>query len=220
MGLIVDIFFWLVVGFLIFAALILVSLYIRGAFRWRPPFWIENAIAPQVPHFAIALKSLTKSLQTAGNTVDFWNTPDDIQKARLAAINSAQQSIQFETFMMTPGRRSQDFAEAIARRAADGVEVQLLVDSWGTKTMPMSYWRRLQLAGVEIVFFNPFDFRAPANYAGRTHRKLLIIDGEKALIGGAGISDLWDGTEKSDDTKPWFDIEAAFTGEVITVLSA
>ena len=220
MGLVFDIFFWLTVGFLIFAAIILVSLYIRGAFRWRPPFRIEHAIAPQDPHFVLTLKSLTKSLATAGKAVDFWNTADDIQKARLAAISSAQKSIQFETFMMTPGRRAQDFAEAIARRAADGVEVQLLIDSWGTKAMPMSYWRRLKSAGVQIVFFNPFDFRAPANYAGRTHRKLLIVDGEKALIGGAGISDLWDGTEKSDDTQPWFDIEAAFTGEMVTVLSA
>lgn len=220
MGLVFDIFFWLMVGFLVFAAIILVSLYIRGAFRWRPPFRIEHAIAPQDPHFALTLTSLTKSLATAGKTVDFWNTADDIQKARLAAIGSAQKSIQFETFMMTPGRRAQDFAGAIARRAAEGVEVQLLIDSWGTKAMPMSYWRRLKSAGVQIVFFNPFDFRAPANYAGRTHRKLLIVDGEKALIGGAGISDLWDGTEKSDDTQPWFDIEAAFTGEMVTVLSA
>ncbi|MGB7251477.1 MAG: phospholipase D-like domain-containing protein, partial [Phormidesmis sp.] len=81
-------------------------------------------------------------------------------------------------------------------------------------------WQRLRSAGVQVVFFNPFDWRAPANYAGRTHRKLLIIDGDRALVGGAGISGLWDGTEKADDTQPWLDIEAAIQGDIVSVLSA
>ncbi|CAN5728417.1 phospholipase D-like domain-containing protein [soil metagenome] len=219
MGLIIAIFQWLLVGLVVLVAIVLLSLYIRGAFRWRPPFHIEHAIAPKDPRFLLTVSSLTKSLSSTGKVSGFWNTADDIQTARIAAINSAQQSIQFETFIMTPGKRAQDFSEAIARRATEGIEVQLLVDSWGTRKLPMSYWRRLHSAGAQIVFFNPFDFRAPANYAGRTHRKLLIIDGEKVWIGGAGISDLWDGVEKSDETKPWFDIEAAFTGEIVTVLS-
>ncbi len=219
MGLIITIFQWLLIGLVVLVAIVLLSLYIRGAFRWRPPFHIDHAIAPKDPRFLLTARSLTKSLSSTGKMIGFWNTADDIQTARIAAINSAQQSIQFETFIMTPGRRVQDFAEALAHRAAEGIEVQLLVDSWGTRKLPMSYWRRLHSAGAQIVFFNPFDFRAPANYAGRTHRKLLIIDGKKVWIGGAGISDLWDGTEKSDDTKPWFDIEAAFTGEIVTVLS-
>ncbi len=220
MGLLIDILQWLLVAVLALVVIVLVSLYIRGAFRWRPSFRVEHAIAPKDPRFLLTIRTLTQSLSTRGQVVGFWNTADGIQTARIAAIDSAQQSIQFETFIMTPGKRTQDFAEALARRAAEGVEVQLLVDSWGTRTLPMSYWRRLHSAGAQIVFFNPFDFRAPANYAGRTHRKLLIIDGEKVWIGGAGISDMWDGTEKSDDTQPWFDIEAAFTGEIVTVLSA
>ncbi|NJM96565.1 MAG: phosphatidylserine/phosphatidylglycerophosphate/cardiolipin synthase family protein [Phormidesmis sp. RL_2_1] len=219
MGLLLNIFQWSVVLGAAVVALVLLSLYIRGAFRWRPVFQIEAAIAPQDARFLLILKSLTESVSTTGNVIGFWHTADSIQKARLAAIESAQHSIQFETFIMTPGKRAQDFAEAVARRAAEGIKVQLLVDSWGTRKLPMRYWHHLHSAGVQIVFFNPFDIRAPANYAGRTHRKLLIIDGDRVWIGGAGISDLWDGSEKADDTGPWFDIEAAFTGEIVTVLS-
>jgi cardiolipin synthase len=76
----------------------------------------------------------------------------------------------------------------------------------------------LQAAGVDIEFFNQFKWRAPADFAGRTHRKLLIIDGEYALIGGAGISDLWDGVEKDDDTQPWLDVEMRLEGQVVTLL--
>ncbi|MEO0013235.1 MAG: hypothetical protein RLZZ535_1624 [Cyanobacteriota bacterium] len=61
-------------------------------------------------------------------------------------------------------------------------------------------------------------WRAPLDYAGRTHRKLLLIDGEFGLVGGAGISDLWDGIEKKDDTQPWLDVEMRIEGEIISIL--
>ncbi|MEL6900153.1 MAG: phosphatidylserine/phosphatidylglycerophosphate/cardiolipin synthase family protein [Cyanobacteria bacterium J06606_4] len=176
-------------------------------------------VGPSDPRFLSSVGTLTGALKTTGQIVDVWQTVEQIQKARIEAINSAQHSIQFETFMMTPGRRAEAFADAIAKRALEGVTVQLLVDDYGAHALSERYWQRLGSVGVQVVFFNPFDWQAPANYSGRTHRKLLIIDGRRALIGGAGISDLWDGTEKADDTKPWFDIEMAMTGEVVTVLS-
>ncbi len=220
MGIFLDILFWSLIAVLVLVVLILLSLYIRGAFRWRPLFHIEKAIAPTDPRFLTALKSITGSLESTGHVTQFWDTMDEIQKARVDAINSAKCSIQFETFMMTPGRRADDFADALCRRAIDGVSVQVLADTWGTRSLKDEYWQRLRSVGVEIVFFNPFDWRAPANFAGRTHRKLLIIDSKVALTGGAGISNLWDGTEKSDDTKPWLDIEAAVEGEIVEVLGA
>ena len=210
---------WLSLGILLLIVIFLLSLYIRGAFRWRPLFHVRNMLAPSDPRFLSSVGTLTGARNTTGQIVDVWQTVEQIQKARLEAINSAQHSIQFETFMMTPGRRADDFADAITKRALEGITVQLLVDDYGAHALSKRYWQRLSSVGVQVVFFNPFDWRAPANYSGRTHRKLLIIDGRWALVGGAGISDLWDGTEKPDDTKAWFDIEMAMTGEVVTVLS-
>lgn len=215
MSLLLDALWIALFGVLILTTVFLLSLYIRGAFRWRPLLHIERAIAPTDPHFALTLKSLAGSMETTGRVVDFWGKAPEIQQARIAAIESAQFSIQFETFIMTPGKRAQDFAAALARKASEGVNVQVMVDSWGTRKLSEKYWQRLRLAGVRVVFFNPFDWRAPANYSGRTHRKMLIIDGKRVLIGGAGISDLWDGTEKDDDTQPWMDVEAALEGEVV-----
>ncbi|MEL7350596.1 MAG: phosphatidylserine/phosphatidylglycerophosphate/cardiolipin synthase family protein [Cyanobacteria bacterium J06560_5] len=219
MGLVVNVLVWSLGGVATLAAIFLLSLYIRGAFRWRSLMHIEGAIAPDDSRFALMVKSLSASLLSEGKIVGFWDTADSIQQARLAAIASAQRSIQFETFMMTPGLRAQDFAAALAQKAAEGVRVQILADGFGARSLPDKYWRRLRSAGVQVVFFNPFDWQAPANFAGRTHRKLLIIDSDRALIGGAGISDLWDGHEKSDDTRPWFDVEIALAGEVVSMLS-
>ncbi|GAB4237091.1 MAG: phosphatidylserine/phosphatidylglycerophosphate/c ardiolipin synthase family protein [Elainellaceae cyanobacterium] len=198
--------------------LILVSLYIRGAFRRRVRYRVKNTPSPNEARFPDILTSISNSLSTSGYTTGFWSTPAQIQQARLDAIQKAQRSIHFETFFMTPGKRANDFAAAVAERAAAGVEVLLLVDSYGSHTLSSKYWKRLRAAGVQVKFFNPFDWRAPANYAGRTHRKLLLVDGEIALTGGAGISDLWDGTEKSDDTQPWFDIELRLEGKIVSIL--
>lgn len=219
LDLLLDALTFLLLGLLALTIIFLVSLYLRGAFRRRPLLDVEHAIAPTDPRFAQTLKSLAQSQSTTGRVVNFWNQAEDIQQARLAAIKRAQHSIQFETFIMTPGKRAQDFATAIAQKASEGVNVQIMVDSWGTRSLPRKYWHRLQLAGVRVVFFNPFDWRAPANYAGRTHRKMLIIDGEQVLVGGAGISDLWDGTEKDDDETSWMDIEFALEGEVVRVIA-
>lgn len=220
MNLLDNILLWLLVTFLGITLLFLIALYIRGAFRWRAVLHIENAIAPQDDSFISVVESLSKSLETKGTIVNFWETAADIQQARIKAIESAERSIQFETFIMTPGNRAQNLAAALSKKAHDGIHVQMLVDSLGCREMPSKYWSRLRSAGVEVVHFNPFDWRAPANFSGRTHRKLLIIDSNKVLIGGAGISDLWDGTQKPDDTQPWLDIEVALVGDVVGTLAA
>jgi cardiolipin synthase len=177
---------------------VLVILYFRGTFRDRIEYKVKNVPSPSDARFPLALASLSNSVVTSGHSTNFWLESDEINTARLEAIRSAKHTIHFETFFMTPGRRANDFAAAIAEKAQAGVEVQVIVDKYGVKTLPQRYWNRLKAAGVEIRFFNAFNWRAPIDYFARSHRKLLIIDDEFALIGGAGISDYWDGRDNTD----------------------
>lgn len=213
-----SILWWLVIIFLIVSLSIFIGFYLRGAFRDRIIYKVKHAPRPEEPHFPYILASITNSFITDGIITDFWNEAAAIQRARLDAISQAQHTIDFETFFMTPGKRADDFAAALAERAAEGVEIRLVVDHYGTKDLSDQYWQRLRGAGVKVSFFNSFKWRAPLDYAGRTHRKLLLIDGEFGLVGGAGISDLWDGIEKKDDTQPWLDVEMRIEGEIISIL--
>lgn len=213
-----SIILWIIGIILGLAVVILISLYIRGAFRDRVEYKVKDPPTPGEPRFSIAQASLSNSLMTSGLVTDVWHETEKIQRARLEAIQSAQSSIHFETFFMTPGRRANDFAAAIAERAAAGVEVQLLVDHYGTKKVPKKYWKRLRAAGVDLRFFNKFNWKAPANYAGRTHRKLLLIDSQVAYIGGEGISDFWDGEAGAGEKEPWFDCEFRLEGEIVATL--
>lgn len=218
MELFITILAWLSAIALLIGFVLIIVFYVRGAFRDYIDYRAINVPSPDERRFAIALGSLSNSLGTTGRVTDFWLEANEIQPARLEAIRAAKRCIHFETFFMTPGHRANDFAEALAERAAAGVEVQLVVDHYGTKKLPHKYWKRLKAANVEVRFFKPFSWKAPFDYAGRTHRKLLLIDGKVALIGGAGISDFWDGQEKFGDTAPWFDFEFRLEGAVLSIL--
>ena len=213
-----SILWWLFIVILVLIVIILIGFYLRGAFRDRINYKVKYAPRPDDPQFPFTLATITNSFITKGIVTDFWHDTDAIQKARLDAISKAQHTINFETFFMTPGKRADDFAAALAERASAGVEIRLIVDHYGTKDISEQYWRRLRGAGVTISFFNPFNWKAPLDYAGRTHRKLLLIDSKFGLVGGAGISDLWDGVEKDDDTQPWLDVEMRLEGEIVNIL--
>jgi cardiolipin synthase A/B len=213
-----SILWWLLIAFLVLSLSIFIGFYLRGAFRDRVTYKVKHAPKPEEPEFPYILASITNSFIIKGIVTDFWNEAAAIQDARIDAISKARHTIDFETFFMTPGKRADDFAAALAERAAEGVEIRLIVDHYGTKDISDRYWQRLLGAGVKVSFFNSFKWRAPLDYAGRTHRKLLLIDGEFGLVGGAGISDLWDGIEKKDDTQPWLDVEMRIEGEIISIL--
>lgn len=199
-------------------AVVLLSFYVRGSFRRTTDIHLMGLPAT-VPHFDVTLASLSDSHATRGMIVGFWGSIDEIQSARLQAIATAKTSIQFETFIMTPGRRAIAFKDSLCERASAGVDVHLLADSYGSQSIAASYWRELKQAGVEVRFFNPFSWRDPVSYLRRNHRKLLLIDQQLALIGGAGISDLWDGVNAKKEPIPWLDFEVQWQGELIGFLT-
>jgi cardiolipin synthase A/B len=218
-SLIHTLLWWVVGGCLTAIICVVLVLYFRGTFRDRVEYKVKNAPSPEDARFPLALASLSNSVMTSGRSTNFWLESEQINSARLEAIRSAERTIHFETFFMTPGRRANDFATAIAEKAQAGVKVQVIADKYGVKTLPQRYWKRLKAAGIEVRFFNDFNWRSPIDYFARSHRKLLIIDGEFALIGGAGVSDYWDGKDNIRGTHPWYDFETRLEGEVVAVLA-
>jgi cardiolipin synthase len=210
---------WGILLFLLLLAVFVVLfwLYLAGTFQNDKQYHLVGLPAHEA-HFLKTIASMSDSLITEGNPIRFWANIDELQAARLDLIEQAQSLIQFETFKMSPGKRASDFADALCRKAIAGVTVQVLADSYGAKELPKSYWHRLEQAGVQLCFFNPFSGKAPLNYVRRNHRKLLIIDQKIATVGGAGISDLWDGKDGKSN-QPWCDFEVQWQGEVVGLLT-
>lgn len=198
--------------------LLLLLLYLRGAFYHKITYRMEDIPSLGESHFPLALMGVSASILTHGYPTDAWFDIDAICAARLEAVRQARQAIHFETFYMTPGRRVDEFADALVERSQAGVEVLLIADSMGVASISQDYWKRLHNAGVKVRFFHPFDWKAPFTYNIRTHRKLLLIDGEVAFVGGMGVSDHWDGMKAAGDTAPWLDVEVRFVGPIVPIL--
>jgi cardiolipin synthase len=168
------------------------------------------------PEFRQSAGSLLGPNFVGGNNVTTLINGDQIFPAMLRAIRSAKRSINFETYVFWDGDIGKEFTRALAERARAGVPVNLIVDARGSSKMGSENRKQLETAGAQVVKYHPSLLPDPRRYNNRTHRKLLIIDGKIAFIGGAGIADLWAGN--ADSTKHWRDNHYKVTGPVVAQL--
>ena len=134
--------------------------------------------------------------------------------AMLAAIASARSTICFESYIFREDSTGQKFAAALCERAQAGVEVNLLVDDWGS-TLSADFVHRLHVAGVRTLQFSPVlnwrvFGRLFARLHRRNHRKALVIDGAVAFTGGFNVSD--DYASAADGGRGWRDTHVRITG--------
>jgi cardiolipin synthase A/B len=212
------VWWWIGGGVLVLLMLGFGYLYLRGVLQEEPEYMIENVPSLDDPRFPLAVIGLSDASVADGVLTGFWSKIDEIQAERLKAIGQAKSLVQYETFFMTKGQRADNFAEAVIEQAKAGVTIQLLFDDRGTSDISQSYWQRLRDAGIEVRFFRKFAWQAPLQYNSRTHRKLLLIDGQKVLMGGAGVSDYWDGRPEQGDKAPWLDFEVRYEGKIVSLL--
>lgn len=128
-----------------------------------------------------------------GNHVTVLQNGDEIFPAMLEGIRSAQRTITFENFLFHEGRISDAFAEALAERARAGVKVHFLQDALGCDSLHGPAMNLIRHSGVQLEIFRFLGLTI--NY--RTHRKLLVIDGQTGFIGGTGIADDWQGNGRT-----------------------
>ena len=110
--------------------------------------------------------------------------------AMLDAIASAEHHVHLETYIIADDEIGRRFADALVRKARQGVTVRLLFDSIGSRGNDPEFFARLEEQGVQIREFNPpnpVEDRNPFDIPTRDHRKLLIVDGRVAYTGGINI---------------------------------
>ena len=148
-----------------------------------------------------------------GNAVSLLFDGPQIFPEILARMAAAKRWIHFDNYIIRADATGQQFAEALMAQAARGVRVRLLTDWVGSLTFPFrpGYWRALQEAGVSVRFFNPPDLLDLPRNLIRNHRKLLVVDGERAVVGGFCIGNEWAG-DPSTGTRPWRDSAVAVDG--------
>src|SRR5688572_856696 len=167
---------------------------------------IEHCYSVHDPEFARSLGTLLGPAILAGNSVTPLINGDQIFPAMLDAIRRARCTITFETFIYWSGEIGKEFAGALIGRAEAGVHVHLLLDWLGTGRMDKALLQQMEQAGVTVVKYHPLHWNNLGRLNNRTHRKLLVIDGQVGFTGGVGIADNWLGN--AQDPYHWRDSQS------------
>jgi cardiolipin synthase len=178
-------------------------------------------------HLAIE-EAIVDSPLTTGNRVELLQDGPLTYQAMLEAINAATDHINMETYILDDDEVGQRFAAALVARRQQGVRVHLIHDSVGTLGTPAEFFSGLEAHGIQVLEFNPVNpLTASEGWElnSRDHRKLLIVDGRVAFIGGINISSVYSGGSFRQRSKvrpggelPWRDTHLKIEGPVVAEL--
>ena len=169
--------------------------------------------------------ALTKRPLTPGNEVDLLRDGPATHQAQLSAIRRARHHIHLITYILTDDKLPQEYQDALLERRKAGVQVRLMFDSVGGRTVHETFLEALTDAGVEVRAYgsmNPLD-EEPLRVSRRHHRKILVVDGLVAFTGGINISDEYrrssaggaGKTDVSGKTVGWRDTHVRIEGPAV-----
>ena len=170
------------------------------------------------PQFVRSMSNYSQGQMFGQNAVQTLVNGDEIFPAMLQAITSAQSSINMETYIYWSGSVGNEFANALAAKARQGVEVRVLVDWLGSLPFDADLIHVMTGAGVRFQEYRPIYWYTLDRVNNRTHRKLLIVDGRVAFTGGVGIADNWLGDARNPNE--WRDTHYRIEGPSVSAFQA
>jgi cardiolipin synthase len=155
-----------------------------------------------------------------GNQITLLKDASENYPAWLHAIGGARQTIDFEMYIIHEDDQGQLFADALFRKAAEGVQVRLLYD-WmgGFGKTSARFWNRLRTGGIDVRCYNPPRFDHPLAWLSRDHRKTITVDSTIAYVTGLCVGRMWAG-DPSRHIDPWRDTGVEVRGPAVADVEA
>jgi cardiolipin synthase len=170
-------------------------------------------------HYLAVMELWGKTPLTSGNKVTLLVDDDASYAAMFKAIENAKDHINLETFFIEDDGVGHRFSELLRQKQAQGVQVNLIYDSMGSNKTPVSFFKRLQDAGINVVEFHP---TSPTGTPGPwmqlrfDHRKILVVDGTLAITGGVNASQGYStGVPEGKAPVPWRDTDVQIEGPAV-----
>jgi cardiolipin synthase len=169
---------------------------------------------------SIVLEEITGSPLSAGNKATLLINGPATYAAMFKAIEGARDHINVETFIFDDDDIGRRFADLLMEKEEQGVQVNLIYDSVGSKGTPAAFFKRLRDSGIKVLEFNPVDPLKAKKIdflTHRDHRKILIVDGEIAFTGGVNISDVYSASPSrlGSSHEPWRDTHVQIEGPAV-----
>jgi cardiolipin synthase len=161
-----------------------------------------------------------------GNKLTLLQDGPATYQAMFAAMRAAKDHINLETYIFEDDDIGKQFADLLLERQAAGVQVNLIYDSVGCLNTPKEFFARLSAGGIQVLEFNPVNPLAGKKKEwllnNRDHRKLLVVDGRIAFIGGINISESYSSgssmrsaRKREAKTVGWRDTHLQIEGPVV-----
>jgi cardiolipin synthase A/B len=170
------------------------------------------------PQYVREMSVLLGSSVLPGNHVVDFQNGEEIFPAMLEAIRSAKKTITLETYIYWSGEVGKEFADALSERARSGVKVHVTIDWAGSIKMEDALLEEMRDAGVQVEKYRPLHWYSIVRLNNRTHRKLLVVDGQVGFTGGVGIADQWQGS--AQDPEHWRDTHFRIEGPAVAQIQA
>lgn len=194
-----------------FGVLVLLGVVIWSIRRHRDPVLLIESDSP-IDQLVPSLAGLTLGTAVAGNSVEVLENGAffDVLVER---IRAAEHSVHFETFLWKEGVLGQRVADALSERARAGKQVRVMLDANGSGGVGKEAVRQMREAGCTVWFFHERSFRNLGVLNDRDHRKMVIIDGREAFVGGHCVVDEWLGN--AEDGQHYGDVSVRLHGPIV-----
>src|SRR5688572_2438269 len=144
---------------------------------------------------------------TTGNAVTVLRDGDQTFAAIGKTISEAQQTVNLEYYTIedveleTPDGNARTLGDMLVAKLQQGVAINIIYDGYGSSDTPGAFFERLEQAGAQLLEFHPIDAN-PANVIDgndRDHRKMLVVDGRVAIVGGINLSKSYESKSPGSD---------------------
>lgn len=167
-----------------------------------------------------------------GNKVTLLQDGAQTYAAMFAAIRQARDHINLETYIIDDDEIGRQFADLLLEQQRKGIQVNVIYDSFGALNTPREFFGRLIEGGIAVLEFNPLNplmVKKGWQIDHRDHRKLLVVDGKVAFIGGINISSVYSSGSipgrgarparpQAGSPVPWRDTDLQIEGPVVAEL--
>jgi cardiolipin synthase A/B len=214
----------------------------HGPLTARQSQAVLDRVAAQAPDAGALERHLALEQQVAehplfaGNSVRVLQDGEQTFPAMFAAIRAAQHYLLLEYYIFEDVQcEGQSLKDLLVSKSRDGVHIYVIYDGVGSLASPAQFFDALRAAGVQFVEFNPVNpLKAKGHYSpnSRDHRKLLVADGEVAIVGGVNLSSTYQnsvtggstGSTGAEHAKPadqqvWHDTDIEVRGPIVHELA-
>jgi cardiolipin synthase len=165
----------------------------------------------------VALEELAEMPFTSHNDAKLLINGDAAFAAIFAGMETAKNYIIVQFYIIRDDAIGRQLKEILIRKAQEGVRVYVLYDEIGSYYLPKSYRRELAAAGVvDLPFRTSRGLRNRFQINFRNHRKIVIVDGEVAYVGGLNVGDEYMG--RSTTFGPWRDTHCEVRGPLVEAI--